>query len=167
MNEQSYILYESVFKQLEILEKRLGKEVAYDYIKAVSKFGLYGEVPEEENILWLYGFEQTITSIAAAQKRRKAAIKNGKDGGRPKIELNEAEVMAKKQELKTWKAVAEFYQISEQTLKNKRDEWDYQKNPKNPKNLNVNDNENVNENENDNIVGAVAPTPVGFASNWF
>ena len=43
MNDKSYIFYESVFKQLEILKKRLGKETAYDFIEAISRFELYGE----------------------------------------------------------------------------------------------------------------------------
>ena len=148
MNKESFVLYESTFKQVERLEK-ISKETAYDLIKAVCEFGLYGVLPEEDSNVWLYGFEPIITSIGAAKDRYKAAVENGKKGGRKKIELNEAEVMAKKQELKTWKAVAQFYGVSDQTLKNLRDEWSNNnntKNPKNPKNLNdnVNDNDNVN-----------------------
>ena len=31
MNNESFVMYESAFKQAEILEQRLGKEKAYDF----------------------------------------------------------------------------------------------------------------------------------------
>ena len=136
MNNESFVMYESAFKQAEILEQRLGKEKAYDFLKALNEFGLYGVLPDDNSEVWLYGFEQTITSVSRAKDRRTAAIENGKKGGRTRVELNEAEVMAAKDELKTWKAVAQHFQVSEQTLKNKRKEW-AEKNQKNPKNPNL------------------------------
>lgn len=57
MNTESFVMYESVFKQVQILEKKLGKETAYDFMKAVTEFGLYGILPDEESDVWLYGFE--------------------------------------------------------------------------------------------------------------
>lgn len=42
-------------------------------------------------------------NVDAAKDRYAAAVKNGKKGGRPVIQLDEAEVMAKKKELGTWK----------------------------------------------------------------
>lgn len=144
MNTQSFVLYESAYKQIEIIEKRLGKEAAYNFIKDIMQFGLYGVIPQEDSDSWLYGFEQTITSIANAKSKYEAAVENGKKGGRPKKQLNETEVYQKKRELGTWKAVAAYYKVSEQTLKNYRLEWE--ENQKNPKNLN--DNDNVNDNVN-------------------
>lgn len=148
MNTESFVFYESVYKQAERLEKKLGKEVGYDFLKAVIEFGLYGAVPDDDDNAWLYGLEQTITSIGAAKNRYAAAVENGKKGGRPVVELNQEEVMKKKAELKTWKAVAGYYGVTEQTLRNKRVEWEKQKNPKNL-NDNVNVNVNVNDNENE------------------
>lgn len=145
MNTESFVFYESVYKQAERLEKKLGKEVGYDFLKAVIEFGLYGAVPDEDDNAWLYGLEQTITSIGAAKNRYAAAVENGKKGGRPVVELKEKEVLKKKEELGTWKAVASYYGVTEQTLRNKRVEWEKQKNPKN-----LNDNVNVNVNVNDN-----------------
>lgn len=133
MNNKSFVMYESAFKQAEILEERLGKEKAYEFLKALNEFGLYGVLPDESSEVWLYGFEQTITSVSRAKDRHSAAIENGKKGGRTKIELSKEEVMAAKDELKTWKAVAQHFGVSEQTLKNKRKEW-VDENPKNPKN---------------------------------
>ena len=167
MNSESFVFYESVYKQAERLEKKLGKEVGYDFLKAVIEFGLYGAVPDEDDNAWLYGLEQTITSIGAAKDRYAAAVENGKKGGRKKIELNQEEVMKKKAELKTWKAVAAFYKVDEDTLRKIRKHWEKAEKPKNlnddnvkvsekekekaekPKNLNDNVNVNVNDNKNE------------------
>ena len=150
MNTESFVFYESVYKQAERLEKKLGKEVGYDFLKAVIEFGLYGAVPDEDDNAWLYGLEQTITSIGAAKDRYAAAVENGKKGGRKKIELNQEEVMKKKAELKTWKAVAAFYKIDEDTLRKIRKQWEKAEKPKNLNdNVNVNVNDNVNEKENE------------------
>ena len=148
MNAESFVFYESVYKQAERLEKKLGKEVGYDFLKAVIEFGLYGAVPDEDDNAWLYGLEQTITSIGAAKNRYAAAVENGKKGGRKKVELNQEEVMKKKAELKTWKAVAAFYKVDEDTLRKIRKQWEK---AEKPKNLNDNVNVNVNDNVNDNV----------------
>ena len=142
MNAESFVFYESVYKQAERLEKKLGKEVGYDFLKAVIEFGLYGAVPDDDDNAWLYGLEQTITSIGAAKDRYAAAVENGKKGGRKKVELNQEEVMKKKAELKTWKAVAAFYKVDEDTLRKIRKQWEKAEKPKN-----LNDNVNVNEKE--------------------
>lgn len=147
INSESFVLYESTFKQFERLVNRGKKEEALAFIKATMEYGLYGVIPDEEDEVWDYGLEQTFTSISAAKDRRAWQVENGKKGGRPTIELNEAEVIAKKEELKTWKAVAMFFGVTEQTLRNKRTEWEKQKNPKNL-NVNVNVNDNVNDNDN-------------------
>ena len=148
-NTESFVLYESVFKQAELLEKRLGKETAWDFIKAVMEYGLYAVIPEEDNDIWLYGLEQTFTSINAAKTRRERNIIDGSKGGRPAIQLNEEEVMRKKEELKTWKNVALYYKISEDTLRAIRNDWS--RKTEKPKNLNVNVNVNDNVNENENV----------------
>ena len=137
MNKESFVFYESVAKQGDRLADKLGKEVAFDFYKAVIDFGLYGVLPDEDSNVWLYGFEQTITSISAAKDRYTAAVENGKKGGRPKVNLNEQEVLAKKKELGTWKETAQYFGVTEQSLKNYRNQWENEKNPKNPNNPNT------------------------------
>ena len=149
INTESFVLYESVYKQFEILKKRK-PEVATDFIEAIMEFGLYGVIPDEESDIWLYGFEQAITSIERAKTRYTASIENGKKGGRPSKNLDQDEVLAKKAELKTWKAVASFYGISEDTLRKIRASWGTVE-PEKPKNPNENENENENDNDNDNV----------------
>mgnify|MGYP001775837967 CR=1 FL=1 len=147
-NTESFVLYESVYKQFEILKKRK-PAVATDFIEAIMEYGLYGVVPDEESDVWLYGFEQSITSIQRAKDRYIAAVENGSKGGRPSKNLNKEEVLQKKEELKTWKAVAKFYNISEDTLRKLRNAWKTEE-PEKPKNLNDNDNDNDNINVNGN-----------------
>lgn len=124
INTESFVLYESVFKDIEHKAKYFGKEMAYDYIAAVCKFGLYGEIPDEDSQLWGYGLEQAFTSISSAKDRRTKNIVDGSKGGRPAIQLDYAAVMQKKEELKTWKAVAAHFNVSENTLRAIRKSWE-------------------------------------------
>lgn len=96
MNSESFVLYESVYKQTKILNDKLGTEAAFEFIEAIMAFGLYGEMPEEDSSVWLYGFEQSITSIYAAKTRYQAAIENGKKGGRKKT-IDDAKVIELKE----------------------------------------------------------------------
>lgn len=67
--KNSFILYESVFKQYERLLNKGKKQEAQDYIFAVMKYGLYGELPEEDNDVWDYGLDSVIASIESAKGR--------------------------------------------------------------------------------------------------
>lgn len=140
----SFVFYATNLQAVEELEKAY-PDLAAELLRAIIDYGIYGEYDNSNPVIAAMmvniGF-----GIDKAKDRYQAAVENGKKGGRPSIELNEAEVIEKKQELKTWKKVAEYFGVSEQTLKNYRDRW---KNPKNPKNLN--DNVNVNDNLNDNV----------------
>ena len=147
MNNESFVLYESVFKQTEILSKKLGKEAAFDFIESIMAFGLYGELPDEESAVWLYGFEQSITSISAAKTRYQAAIENGKKGGRKKS-IDDTKVMDLKEKGYTNKQIAEELKCSVSSVE--KIAAKIRKNQKNL-NVNVNVNDNVNENVNDNV----------------
>lgn len=148
MNNESFVLYESVFKQTEILSKKLSKEIAFDFIEAIMAFGLYGELPDEDSVVWLYGFEQSITSISAAKTRYQAAIENGKKGGRKKT-IDDAKVEELKKQGLTNKRIAEELNCSVSSVE--KIVAKIRKNQKNlNENVNVNDNENDNVNENDN-----------------
>lgn len=111
MNNQSFVLYESVYKQVQIIEKRLGAEKAMEFMNAIMEFGLYGVMPPEESDIWLYGFEQTITSISNAKDRYAAAVENGKKGGRKKT-IDDSQVIKLKEQGLTNKQVAEHMNCS-------------------------------------------------------
>ena len=62
--------------------------------------------------------------------------------------------------MKTWKAVAQYYGINEDTLRKIRNSWPNKgkaEKPKNP-NDNDNDNDNVNDNVNENKNGKKLPS---------
>ena len=158
INTESFVLYESAYKQFETIKKRLGKEVACDLIEAVMEFGLYGTLPEEDSDAWLYGFEQIITSITKAKDRYAAAVANGKKGGRPQT-VDIAKVMELKEKGLTNLEVSKELNCSVSTVEKKVAEY-----RKNQKNLNDNVNDNVNDNGNSiSIAKAMelgsAPTP--------
>lgn len=128
-NSYSFVFYESVWKQYQILDARR-PEAAKAFMRAVVEYGLYDIVPPEDDEVWMYGLEQTITSIDAAKGRREKNQEDGSKGGRPAIRFERELIEQKKQELKTWKAVAEFLGIDEKTLRKIRSNWEEEKTEK-------------------------------------
>lgn len=128
-NSCSFVFYESVWKQYQILDARR-PEAAKAFMRAVIEYGLYDIVPPEDDEVWMYGLEQTITSIDAAKGRREKNQEDGSKGGRPAIRFERELIEQKKQELKTWKAVAEFLRIDEKTLRKIRSNWEEEKTEK-------------------------------------
>lgn len=128
-NSCSFVFYESVWKQYQILDARR-PEAAKVFMRAVIEYGLYDIVPPEDDEVWMYGLEQTITSIDAAKGRREKNQEDGSKGGRPAIRFERELIEQKKQELKTWKAVAEFLGIDEKTLRKIRSNWEEEKTEK-------------------------------------
>ena len=128
-NSCSFVFYESVWKQYQILDARR-PEAAKAFMRAVIEYGLYDIVPPEDDEVWMYGLEQTITSINAAKGRREKNQEDGSKGGRPAIRFERELIKQKKQELKTWKAVAEFLGIDEKTLRKIRSNWEEEKTEK-------------------------------------
>ena len=125
-NSCSFVFYESVWKQYQILDARR-PEAAKAFMRAVIEYGLYDIVPPEDDEVWMYGLEQTITSIDAAKGRREKNQEDGSKGGRPAIRFERELIEQKKRELKTWKAVAEFLGIDEKTLRKIRSNWEEEK----------------------------------------
>ena len=125
-NSCSFVFYESVWKQYQILDARR-PEAAKAFMRAVVEYGLYDIVPPKDDEVWMYGLEQTITSIDAAKGRREKNQEDGSKGGRPAIRFERELIEQKKRELKTWKAVAEFLGIDEKTLRKIRSNWEEEK----------------------------------------
>ena len=125
-NSCSFVFYESVWKQYQILDARR-PEAAKAFMRAVVEYSLYDIVPPEDDEVWMYGLEQTITSIDAAKGRREKNQEDGSKGGRPAIRFERELIEQKKRELKTWKAVTEFLGIDEKTLRKIRSNWEEEK----------------------------------------
>ena len=158
MNYDNFVFYGSWREALEGFCEDFGEDYAKEVLWNLMTFGTNGEINTNKKSIEGFINGTVAPNIGAAKDRYKASIENGKKGGRPSIELDMDEVYQKKEELGTWKAVAKYYGISEQTLKNKRDQW--QSIPKNPKNLDkdiYNYKDNYKENENDIIENSKNP----------
>ena len=71
-------------------------------------------------------------NVNKAKDRYAAAVENGKKGGRPKVNLNEQEVLEKKKELGTWKETAQYFGVDEDTLRKQRKTWEEAEKPEKP-----------------------------------
>jgi hypothetical protein len=142
LNEGAFVLYGGTYDTFESLGKHHSKELAYDYIEAIMKFGLFGEIPNEDSELWTYGLSGTITSIKAAKDKYNASVENGKKGGRPK-KINKEEVAELKNEGYTNQKVADALNCSLSSVK--------RANAENRQNINNNNKSNNNEKEKNNV----------------
>ena len=131
-NKDSMVLYGSVYRQFKRMLQRGMREDALEYITAIMEYGFDGLIPNEDSAVWLYGFDSNMASIDSATVRYAKAQENGSLGGRTRKELNKAEVLAKKEELKTWGAVARYFKVDEKTLRKIRAEWEKPIIPENP-----------------------------------
>jgi hypothetical protein len=135
LNDKAFLLYESAYKSFERRYRR-NKGMAADLINAVMRYGLYNELPEdnEENAEIWEVLEPIITSISSAKDRHERNKENGKKGGRPPADLDRDEVYQVKKELGTWKATAKHFGLDEDTLRKYRKFWDAE--TEKPKNRN-------------------------------
>ena len=141
--KNSFVLYESVFKHFERLQKR-DKELALEYINAIMNYGLYGEAPAEDSEIWDFGIDSDIASISTAKKKFSKKINI------PKEELQEYLNKGLKQT-----EIASIYNCSVDTIQRRIKEYQITVECADTANtaphLNVNVNDNVNENENKNV----------------
>ena len=137
MNYDNFVFYGSWRETLEGFREEFGDDYAKEALWNLMLMATAGDIETKRNSIIGFINGAVMPNINKAKDRYAAAIENGKKGGRPKIKLNEQEVLAKKKELKTWKATAQYFGISEQSLKNYRNVWENEKNEKNPKNLDI------------------------------
>ena len=151
--KNSFVLYESVFKHFERLQKR-DKELALEYINAIMNYGLYGEAPAEDSEIWDFGIDSDIASISTAKKKFSKKINI------PKEELQEHLNKGLKQT-----EIASIYNCSVDTIQRRIKEYQItvecadtanrtatqNQTANTAPHLNVNVNDNVNENENKNV----------------
>ena len=131
MEYENFVFYGSWRETLEGFREEFGDEYAKETLWNLMTCATAGDIETTKKSIIGFVSGAVMPNIDAAKKRYEASVENGKKGGRPPLTLNKEEVMKKKLELKTWKAVAAYYGVTEQTLKKKRDEWENVKNPKN------------------------------------
>lgn len=151
INSQSFVLYESVYKHIQTLSNRVSDTTALHYINCIMEFGLYGVMPPDDDEVWIYGFEQAITSIYAAKERYNKSKENGKKGGAPERFPADRVAELKEQGL-TNQEVAEKLGCSTKTVerKNKAIREAKARTDKTEHNLKEKDNDNNNKNQTTN-----------------
>lgn len=120
----AFVFYESFLKNIQQVERFQGKEAAYDYMMDLIEYGLYGLVPDENSITWLYGFEHMRDSIDIAQNRREKQIAQGKMGGRPRKMVDIKEILFLKQQGLSLRAISDKLHISEKTARRRIQEYE-------------------------------------------
>ena len=119
----AFVFYESFLKNIQQVERFQGKEAAYDYMMDLIEYGLYGLVPEENSITWLYGFEHMRGSIDIAQNRREKQIAQGKMGGRPRKVVDIEEILSLRNQGLSLRAIADKLSISYKTVSRRLEEY--------------------------------------------
>ena len=136
-NYDNFVFYGSWRETLEGFREDFGDEYAREALWNLMTMATAGDIETDKKSI--IGFVQgaCMPNIEAAQDRYERAKTNGKKGGRPKIEIDRDDCLYQKSKLKTWKAVAQYYGIDEDTLRKIRKTWEAEK-PKNlePKNRN-------------------------------
>lgn len=127
----NFVFYGSWRETLEGMADDFGADYAKEALWNIMTAATAGDITTEKKFIISFINGAVMPNINKAKDRYAAAVENGKKGGRTPINLKEDEVMEKKKELKTWKAVAEHFEVTEQCLRNKRKEWEKQKNQKN------------------------------------
>lgn len=168
--KNSFVCYESVYRQFERLTRRGKHSEANAFIDAVMRYGLYGEKPDEESEIWDFGFDGIIATISSAKEKY-----------HKKINVPEEELAVMLRSGQTQQQIADHYGCSVDTIQRRMKQYGLSRNnaantakqaapqstadltAKGRKQLNVNDNENGNKKEKENGSGNTAtPPPLDF-----
>lgn len=141
----SFVFYSSFLDTIE----RAPEQVRLSLFTELCNCGLERKKLSEVEYPVCLFVTQAMANVERSNKRYEQAVENGKQGGRPKKWIDQAEAEKLFSELGSWNAVAEKLDVSPNTLYKARSIWEERKNLKNLKNLNVN--YNVNDNDNDNV----------------
>lgn len=81
--DNAFVFYGTFYDTMIELEQK-DKDLAYDFIKAVTQYGLYSEYDESNPIINAL-MQSVIFGIEGAKDRRKKSQEDGKRGGRKKF----------------------------------------------------------------------------------
>ena len=143
----SFVFYSSFLDTIE----RAPEQVRLSLFIELCNCGLERKKLSEVEYPVCLFVTQAMANVERSNKRYEQAVENGKQGGRPKKWIDQAEAEKLFSELGSWNAVAEKLDVSPNTLYKARSIWEERKNLKNLKNLNVNYNVNDNVNDNEKI----------------
>ena len=103
--KNSFVCYESVYRQFERLIKRGKHSEANAFIDAVMRYGLYGEKPDEESEIWDFGFDGIIATISSAKEKYQK-----------RINVPEEELATMLRSGQTQQQIADYYGCSVDTI---------------------------------------------------
>ena len=164
--KNSFILYESVYVQYDRLMRRGKIEAAQTFINAVMRYGLYGEVPDDESEIWDYGFDGVVATVSAAKSRYTK-----------QIDVPQDELQMLVDEGRTQQEIASYYKCSVDTIQRRMKQYGIARRktaentakPQEPRRTAVlpqesrkQFNENVNENEEEKEDGKAYSRRVSF-----
>lgn len=110
--KNSFILYESVYVQYDRLMRRGKIEAAQAFINAVMRYGLYGEVPDDESEIWDYGFDGVVATVSAAKSRYTK-----------QIDVPQDELQMLVDEGRTQQEIANYYNCSVDTIQRRMKQY--------------------------------------------
>lgn len=164
--KNSFVCYESVYRQFERMVQRGKQQEANDFIAAVMRYGLYGEKPDDDSEIWDFGFDGIIATISSAKEKYQK-----------KINVPEEELAAMLRNGQTQQQIASHFGCSVDTIQRRMKQYDLNRNTaantakqaaphstsgftaKGRTQLNENDNGKEKENGSGN---AATPPPLGF-----
>ena len=110
--KNSFVCYESVYRQFERLTRRGKQQEANDFIDAVMRYGLYGEKPDDDSEIWDFGFDGIIATISSAKEKYNK-----------KINIPEDELSAMLASGETQQQIAEYYHCSVDTIQRRMKQY--------------------------------------------
>ena len=110
--KNSFVLYESVYVQYDRLMRRGKIEAAQAFINAVMRYGLYGEVPDDESEIWDYGFDGVVATVSAAKSRYTK-----------QIDVPQDELQMLVDEGRTQQEIASYYKCSVDTIQRRMKQY--------------------------------------------
>lgn len=158
--KNSFVCYESVYRQFERLNRRGKHNEANAFIDAVMRYGLYGEKPDEESEIWDFGFDGIIATISSAKEKYQK-----------RINVPEEELAAMLRCGQTQQQIAQHYGCSVDTIQRRIKQYGLSRNtakytaenaaPQSTANDTAKDRTqlNVNYNENEKVNGSGNTTP--------
>ena len=163
--KNSFVCYESVYRQFERLVRRGKQQEANSFIDAVMRYGLYGDKPNEESEIWDFGFDGIIATISSAKEKYQK-----------KFNIPKEELSALLSSGRTQQQIADYYGCSVDTVQRRMKDYGLSRTARNtaenaaPRGtadftakgrtqLNDNDNEKEKENGSGNTA---TPPPLDF-----
>ena len=103
MKKDSAIIYESVYKTIELIPDT---ELKWEAIKGILRYGFYGDELSSDNPLVEMVYTSAFPSLRNAVERYERAVENGKKGGRP-TEVSTEKIIQMKNKGMTNKQIAD------------------------------------------------------------